>query len=121
MPASSDQHESATLQVRVERDPSADVVVVSVAGEVDYDTAHTLRKALRAALDARPAAVILDLAGLRFLDSSGLGAIVAGWQQAGEAGVRYTLRSVPPVVIDELEITGLAQVLTLDDADSSAA
>ena len=51
--------------------------VVSVMGEVDFATAPALEQTLRGVADDRTGAVIVDLTGCSFLDSWGLGALVA--------------------------------------------
>jgi anti-sigma B factor antagonist len=112
MTAGGDEQDTATLQVTVD---SGDTVVIGVCGEVDYDTADDLRTALTDALDRQPAGVVLDLGRLRFLDSSGIGVIVGGWQRARQTDVRYVLRRVPPVIAEQFEMTGLAQVLTFEN------
>lgn len=120
---SSDEDETAALRVTVEREPAAaagagsagDVVVLAVSGDLDYDNAAELRAALHGALDSRPAGLVLDLAQLHFLDSTGMGVIVGGWQRAGQAGVRYVLRRVPSAIVEHFEVTGLTEVLRFED------
>jgi len=51
--------------------------VVSVMGEVDLATAPALEQTLRGVADDRTRAVIVDLTGCSFLDSRGLGVLVA--------------------------------------------
>jgi anti-sigma B factor antagonist len=51
--------------------------VVSVMGEVDLATAPALEQTLRGVADDRTGAVIVDLTSCSFLDSRGLGALVA--------------------------------------------
>jgi anti-sigma B factor antagonist len=53
-----------------------DTVVVSVAGDVDNDSAPELRRALSAAFSDGASRVVVDLGKTDFLDSSGLGALV---------------------------------------------
>lgn len=68
---------------RAERDGC---VVVSAAGEVDWATAPALREHLAAAMDSEPPRVVLDLAGVTFLDSSGLSVLIRAQRQAGGRG-----------------------------------
>ncbi|WP_426505004.1 STAS domain-containing protein [Dactylosporangium sp. McL0621] len=116
----SDEHDTATLEITV-TGRSGGTVLVAVDGELDYDTADDLRAILFDALDEARAAVVLDLAGLRFLDSSGLGVIVGGWQRARVTGVRYVVRRAPLVIAEQFEMTGLSQVLTFDEHDGEDA
>lgn len=61
---------------RTTRRDGADTVV-SVTGDVDNATAGTLRDTLIAELDDGAQRVVVDLSDTDFLDSSGLGALVA--------------------------------------------
>ena len=50
--------------------------VVSAAGELDGATAGRLRAAVDRALDALPAAVVVDLTRVTFIDSAGVRAVL---------------------------------------------
>lgn len=65
--------------------------VVSVMGEVDMATAPALELTLRGAADDRTGAVIVDLTGCRFLDSRGLGALVAAKARLERSNGRLAL------------------------------
>ncbi len=52
-------------------------VVVAIAGEVDVATAARVRAELRLAQALRPGRLILDLAGVTFLDAAGISAILS--------------------------------------------
>ncbi|MGP3685755.1 STAS domain-containing protein [Streptomyces sp. IBSNAI002] len=74
-----------------------DACEVSVAGELDVDTAPELRAALAQAM-ATYQQVTVDLAGLRFCDCTGLGALLAAARTAKAGGAELRLRSVPDCV-----------------------
>ena len=63
------------LQVRARRE-RADVIVVAVSGDIDNDTAPSLRRALVEAFSEGAKRVVVDLTTTDFLDSSGLGTLV---------------------------------------------
>jgi anti-anti-sigma factor len=96
------------------------VVVVRLAGEVDLTVSAVLEQTL---LDA-PAipgvqSVVVDLGQLRFLDSSGVHALVKGYLAANDAGLHYTVRKANGAVARVLDITGVAEVLGMP-ADAEA-
>ncbi|RJQ72742.1 anti-sigma factor antagonist [Pseudonocardiaceae bacterium YIM PH 21723] len=88
------------------------VVVVSVAGEVDLETAPDLEQSITDALNV-PAArsVEVNLAAVSFLNSRGLSVLVSGSQRAEKAGIAFTVRGAQPAVAKVIEITGLTGVL----------
>jgi anti-sigma B factor antagonist len=64
--------------------------IVQVAGEVDLATAASLRDGVLAAAEG-PANVAIDLTEVSFIDSSGLGAIVACLKRLRERGGDLTI------------------------------
>src|SRR5687768_1022349 len=95
-------------------DDTADgVVVVVVEGEHDIYTAPTLRERLDEAI-ARGDAVVVDLTGATFVDSSVLGALLDARRRALDAGQGFEVcvgEEVEPGVQRILDITGLVPVL----------
>jgi anti-anti-sigma factor len=55
----------------------ADVIVVSLAGELDLANVSTAEKLLSAAVLAHPDLVVIDLSELEFLDSSAIALLVS--------------------------------------------
>jgi anti-anti-sigma factor len=89
--------------------------VVSVVGAVDRATAPQLLEAMGAALDSGEK-VILDLAAMTFIDSQGLEVLIEAHARAREGRLqRVVLRSPRPQARKVLEITGLDQLLTIED------
>lgn len=90
---------------------SAGVSVIAVRGELDYAVAARLGSVLRGALAGDgPRHMVLDLSGLAFMDSSGLGVIVAGHKWARARGVMLALAAVPPNTASMLRIAGLERI-----------
>jgi anti-sigma B factor antagonist len=93
----------------IERSPSA----VVVSGEVDSASASTFRRLLLAAVDDMPGPgdrVVLDLTGLRFIDSSGLAELIRLHQSLASRGIGLAIRAEAHVV-RLFEITGLTDLL----------
>ena len=65
------------LELRVVGDGDGEIPVVSVLGEVDLYTAPELLAALRDLSDIAGKHVIVDLTGTTFIDSTGLGVLIA--------------------------------------------
>jgi anti-sigma B factor antagonist len=77
--------------------------VIAVSGELDFWTLDEFDAALKAALQELPSRITLDLAGLRFIDSSGIG-VLAG---AMNTGTPIRLSRPQPAVRRVLQFTGL--------------
>ena len=79
--------------------------VVSVMGEVDRATARALEQTLLGATEDRTGEVIVDLTGCSFLDSRGLGALVAARGRLERSNRRMALVLSNRSVLRILQIT----------------
>ena len=99
----------------IERDDRDGCLILAVRGEVDLSTGGRLMEAGSAALrEAAGAPVILDLTGVDFLSSSGLGLLVALHDDGRELGapLRVVVDPTRPV-IRPIRTMGLDEVLAL--------
>ncbi len=108
----SDVNDCATEEVQGIR-------LVRVRGEVDLSWSQQLRKSILAALNGgRPVAV--DLSQVTYIDSSGIAALVEGFQNARGKSQRFSLVAVSKPVHAVLELARLDRVFpifaTLEDA-----
>ena len=98
-------------------------VIVALRGELDILDAAGVAGAL-ATVTAREPRVIVDLAGLDFIDASGLAALVSGWKHARHAGGGLLLAAPQPRVLRVLAATRLLDLFSVhpsvEEAVSSA-
>jgi anti-sigma B factor antagonist len=95
--------------------------ILTVRGEVDVTTTPRVRTQLISLLSDGTPHVIVDLEGVRFLDSSGLGALVAGLKLArSRAGELRIVCEGQRAVRKVLEVTGLERVLERYDSIEAA-
>jgi anti-anti-sigma factor len=87
---------------------------IKLAGELDSATSGELVSAVERTLEAPEIPeVVLDLAEVSFIDSSGMRAIVMLERAAAERGIELTIVPPPEPVTDLLRITGVADRVTL--------
>lgn len=102
--------------LRIEAEPVGNGLVVVLDGEVTRADADRLRAWLADRMDgAGGGAVILDLVGVRHMDSSGLSVLIGAHKLAQARGTRLLLRSVPPEVHESLRVAGLLDILNRAD------
>jgi anti-anti-sigma factor len=89
------------------------VHLVTLAGELDIATAEGLADWLIAVSGS---AVVVDLSGLTFMDSSGIAALVIARNHIEKSGNELILTRPTPIVERALVATGLAGWLTPWDA-----
>lgn len=82
-------------------------------GELDCGSAPSLREALDEVRGPTVRTVVIDLAGVRFIDSSGLNELVVALKRQREAGGDVVLQSPSPQAMRVFEIVGLTQVFTI--------
>jgi anti-sigma B factor antagonist len=81
--------------------------VIEVSGELDIATAGQAYAYISDVIDAWPAPVRVDLAGLTFCDASGLGVLARIARHARQAGRQLRLTSPRPSLLKIMRITGL--------------
>lgn len=89
--------------------PAAPHVVV-VAGELDIAVADTFIDRCRQALAGADDAIELDLGGVTFIDSTGIGALVRIHREATADGTSVRLTHLPRQVSRVLDLTGLTRL-----------
>ena len=82
-----------------------------LTGEIDSYTAPELSERLA----GDPPVEVLDLAGVTFIDSSGLRTLLAATRRASQLGTVVRLRNVRPTVRRMLEITGTADQFEIEE------
>ena len=103
------------LAVSVRRAPTE--TVVSLAGEIDMSTVARLAAAVDEVLAAEPPPrVVLDMAGVTFCDSQGLGTLVVLSRKATMSQTYLVLVNVGAFLIRVLDITGLRNALMIQEA-----
>ncbi len=86
---------------------AADGSTLEVVGEIDMDTVPELRRSLYELIDAGAKPVTVDMAGVSFIDSSGLGVLIGAQQRARELGGDVAIRNLNGPARKVFEITGL--------------
>jgi anti-anti-sigma factor len=85
------------------------VHIVHLSGELDMVNAEALRAKLH---DIAGSTVVVDLADLRFCDSSGLAALLGARDAITAEGHGFVLRGAQGVVRRLFDVLGLANLLT---------
>jgi anti-sigma B factor antagonist len=99
-----------SLQLDESRPP---YVVLAVSGEVDVYTAPRLREKLVELVSAGHRQVVVDLDGVEFLDSTGLGVLVGGLKRLRSHEGDLALVCTQPRILKVFEITGLTKAFSI--------
>ncbi|HZM37664.1 MAG TPA: STAS domain-containing protein [Acidimicrobiales bacterium] len=95
-------------------DRSGGRATARLSGDLDIVTSDEVKRDLAQLIDDGHSVLALDLSGVGFVDSSGLGVLVAVHRHAESHGASFVVRAVPPQVQRLFEITRLGDLLTVD-------
>ena len=110
---------SSKFEAEVLRTNSA--AVVSARGRITLgEASQTLRNTIEQLCSEGTSNVVLNLAGVTFIDSAGLGVLTMGYSKAKAAGGRLKLSAAQPRVIDALEMTRLTRMFPLYENTEAA-
>lgn len=101
-----------SFDIEINADPPAKLAV-RLTGELDLVARPTVVEQVTNALANQPDAeqLVIDLGGVSFCDSSGLGALLDIQRTADQHGAVVVLRSVPATVARVLDMAGVGDVL----------
>ena len=96
------------------------VVVVAPSGRLNMVAAPALRKQLNDIVESGTTRIVVDLSATEFIDSSGLGALIAALKIARKAGGDLRIAAPSRQVCTVLELSNLDRVLrSYDSADNA--
>ena len=100
---------------------AGDVAILDLDGEVRIgDSATALRGAIRGLVASDKKKILLNLAGVKYIDSSGIGELIANYTTVGRSGGELKLVHLTDKVQDLLVITKLLTVFDVYDEEASA-
>ncbi len=101
--------------LRVTTGATGATTVLQLAGDLDLATAGQLRGHLRDLLDKGDVRrLVLDMAGLEFMDVTGLNVLVDAQRVVSDDGGTLALRSPRPMVMRMLKLLALDEVVPVE-------
>jgi len=87
-------------------------LVATVSGELDHLQAERLRTQIDSAYDKSTCRhIVLDMANVNFMDSSGIGMIIGRYKNAEKRGGQLALANMSDSISRLYEISGLAKII----------
>ena len=91
-----------------------DYDLLELGGEIDLHYSPDLREKILASLkDGRP--LLIDMAEVSYIDSSGIASLVEGFQTAKSAKLEYGLLKISDPALQVLKLTRLDRVFSIFD------
>jgi len=93
------------------------VNILPLEGEIDLHVAPRVESALGRIIKKRPPHVVVDLSGVKFIDSSGLAVLIRAREDIKNYGGKLTLSGIKEDVLAIFEMARLDQVFLIDERD----
>ncbi len=97
-----------------------DRIVVDVSGEIDVYTAPKLRDKITELVGDGVYDIVIDLEGVEFLDSTGLGVLVGGLKKVRAHDGSLSLVCTQDRLLKIFQITGLSKVFAIHETAEAA-
>jgi anti-sigma B factor antagonist len=81
--------------------------IIAVSGEVDLYNVSDLKKALFSVTDGKYSSVVVDMKNVNYMDSSGIGALVAGQKKMKAHNGKFALINIHDDVLNILKLATL--------------
>lgn len=89
-----------------------DKMVIYLSGEIDHHTAREIREGIdRLIITHRPKTFILDLEGIDFMDSSGLGLVLGRYKKIKETGADMYISNADDRTMRILKMAGVDKLI----------
>jgi len=108
-------------QLNIKKRQAGDVTILDLDGEVRIgDSATALRSSIRDLVAGGSQKILLNLGGVKYIDSSGIGELIANYTTVGRTGGQLKLLNLTEKVQDLLVITKLLTVFDVYDNEAEA-
>jgi anti-sigma B factor antagonist len=85
--------------------------VFYLSGELDLSVAPQLRSALESVVNQAEKPLILNLRGLKYIDSTGIGIIISVLKIRDELNAPFIVREIPASIKRLFDLTGISEFL----------
>ena len=106
------------MKVTVRQPPGA--IIFDVVGDITVKDAPEFRKTVRAQTGGKPKRVVMNLAQVRYMDSSGVATLLDSLKHIRGYGGELRLLGITKMVRDLMEITRLDKVFVLCQTEEEA-
>jgi anti-sigma B factor antagonist len=109
------------MNLRVEtRTPREGLAVIALGGEVDVYTSPRVKQEIVNLLNSGTTKLVVDLTGVEYLDSTGLGVLIGALKRARERDGDLKLVCDNLRILRIFEITGLTKIFDIYRSESEA-
>lgn len=109
------------MQLEIRERSTGEVVILEMAGKITIGEGSVqLREAVSRLRDDNRNKIVLNLSGVTYVDSSGIGELVSSYTTTKNSGGRLKLLNLPKKIKDLLMITKLLTVFEIYEDEQAA-
>lgn len=113
--------EETTVSLHMDLTTKDDVLIIRLKGELDHHTAEKLKEQVEQRLEDKSVRhILLNLADLSFMDSSGLGVILGRYKQISQKGGQMIVCAISPTIYRLFELSGMFKILHIAEDEEQA-
>ncbi len=106
---------------QVQYEVREDTLIVHIGGEIDHHSAVKVRTEIdERIISERPGRVLLELSGVDFMDSSGLGLIMGRFALQKKCGGTLAVLDPSPAVMKMIKLAGMERMIGIFKTKSKA-
>jgi anti-sigma B factor antagonist len=95
--------------------------VLDISGDIDLAHSTELRRIVLIEFrESRTPRVILNMCGVKYIDSSGVASLVEGLKASRDVGSRLILFGLSPIVQEVLQLSRLLKIFEIYDTEDKA-
>ena len=92
---------------------------ITLEGEIDHHSAVNIRGRIDAQIEGlHPQKTVMDLSGIEFMDSSGLGLIMGRYALMQKLGGAFAVKNPNPRIVKIFELAGLEKIVSIERSES---
>jgi anti-sigma B factor antagonist len=90
--------------------------IVTIEGEVDYFHLSQFKELMKPLVEGSYESIIIDLRGVSFMDSSGIGVLVTSHKKMQKKDCHFALLNIPSDIMTLLKLGTIEKFLTIYDS-----
>ncbi|MED3552421.1 anti-sigma factor antagonist [Cytobacillus praedii] len=101
------------MNISIETKEKDQLITVNISGEIDAYTAPKLRESLFQLAEKKESIIIINLSGVTYMDSTGLGVFVGVFKNIRSNNGQLKLLGLSSRLMRLFEITGLSTIMDI--------
>ena len=108
------------MNLEIKTEKKSDAVIVHIRGEVDLYSSPEVRKTIMSLVKKKAPLIIINLAKVHYMDSSGIATLVEGLQQTGKYQGKFAITCLKSGVREVFELSRLDKVFDIFENEEQA-